>query len=69
MTEPTVDMLRDAGSGVCELTNQSRLGICAGGALKRQELKQGLLTKTSQQQDFKVWILYAIFQISSPQIG
>ena len=27
------------GSGMCELTNQRRLGICDGRALKRQELK------------------------------
>ena len=31
-----------AGSGMCELTNQSRMGIQEGGRLKRQELQQGV---------------------------
>ena len=35
-------VVRGAGSGVCVLTNQSRLGINEGGALKRQELKQNV---------------------------
>ena len=30
------------GSGVCELTNQRRLGICDGRVLKRQELKHSV---------------------------
>ena len=34
-----------AGSGVCELTNQRRLGICDGRALKRHALKQMFQTE------------------------
>ena len=30
------------GSGVCELANQSRLGVQEGGFLKRKELKQSI---------------------------
>lgn len=32
-------VVRVVESGVCELTNQNRLGILEGGSLKRQELK------------------------------
>lgn len=38
MTELTGDEVIGAGTGMCGLTNQRRLGIW-GGALKRQELK------------------------------
>ena len=31
--------MRGAGSAMCELTNQSRLGVQEGGTLKRQDLK------------------------------
>ena len=36
------DTVSSAGSGVCDLTNQSTLVICGGGGLKRQELKTEL---------------------------
>ena len=42
MTELTGNTASSAGSGVCELTNQSRFSIGGGGALKRQELKQSV---------------------------
>ena len=35
MTESTRDTVNDVGSGMCELTNQRRLGFREGEALKR----------------------------------
>lgn len=37
MTELTENTVNAAGSGACELTNQSSLSIQEGAALKRQE--------------------------------
>ena len=39
MTEPTGDKVSSAGTGMCELTNQIRLGIQEGGGLKETGAK------------------------------
>ena len=49
-------------SGVCELTNQSRVGIQGAGLLKRQELKQ----RVSERGTFRSQLLLLIFFLTLP---
>ena len=58
MTESTRDTVNDVGSGMCELTNQRRLGFREGEALKKGlEQKLSISDGTESENWCAFWAL------------